>query len=70
MNEEKVKEFMKKVQKTINADERDIATAVENDEPNNEEMQKDVRANTLDSLNYADGKERDEIDEIEALMNV
>ena len=66
VNEEKVKEFMKKVQKTINADERDIATAVENDEPNNEEMQKSVQTNTLDSLNYADGKERDEIDEIEA----
>ena len=54
VNEEKVKEFMKKVQKTINADERDIATAVENDEPNNEEMQKSVQTNTLDSLNYAD----------------
>jgi hypothetical protein len=65
-NGEEVKQFMKKVQETINRDERDIATAVENDEPNNEEMQKDVGAKTLDSLNYADGKQRDEIDKIEA----
>jgi len=41
----------------------DIATAVEADEVNNEEMQKD---DALKNLQYTDGKERDEIDEIEA----
>jgi hypothetical protein len=40
-----------------------IATAIENDEPNNEEMQK---GDKLENLQYADGKERDEIDQIEA----
>jgi hypothetical protein len=40
-----------------------IATAIENDEPNNEEIQK---GDKLENLQYADGKERDEIDEIEA----
>lgn len=41
----------------------DVATAVEADEVNNEEMQKD---DALKNLQYTDGKERDEIDEIEA----
>lgn len=41
----------------------DITTAVEADEVNNEEMQKD---DALKNLQYTDGKERDEIDEIEA----
>ena len=36
-----------------------IATAIENDEVNNEEMQK---ADALENLEYADGKERDEVD--------
>lgn len=36
-----------------------IATAIENDEVNNEEMQK---ADELENLEYSDGKERDEID--------
>ena len=36
-----------------------IATAIENDEVNNEEMQK---ADELENLEYADGKERDEVD--------
>ena len=40
----------------------DIATAIENDEPNNEELEK---ADALEKLNYADGKQRDEIDLIE-----
>ena len=39
-----------------------IATAIENDEPNNKEMQK---GDALENLQYADGKERDEIDLIE-----
>ena len=40
----------------------DIATAaIENDEPNNEELEK---ADALEKLNYADGKQ-DEIDLIE-----
>jgi hypothetical protein len=39
-----------------------IATAIENDEVNNEEMQK---GDSLENLQYADGKERDEIDLIE-----
>ena len=37
----------------------DVATAIENDEVNNEEMQK---SDELENLEYADGKERDEID--------
>ena len=40
-----------------------IATAIENDETNNEEMQK---GDALENLQYADGKERDNVDEIEA----
>jgi len=36
-----------------------IATAIENDEVNNEEMQE---ADELENLEYADGKERDEVD--------
>ena len=36
-----------------------ISTAIENDEVNNEEMQK---ADKLENLEYADGKERDEVD--------
>lgn len=44
-------------------DVEDVATAVEADEVNNEEMQK---GDALENLEYTDGKERDEIDEIEA----
>jgi len=40
----------------------ELATAVENDEVNNEEMQK---GDILQNLEYADGKVRDEIDLIE-----
>ena len=40
-----------------------VATAIENDEVNNEEMQK---GDKLENLQYADGKARDEIDKIEA----
>ena len=36
-----------------------VSTAIENDEVNNEEMQK---ADKLENLEYADGKERDEVD--------
>ena len=55
---------MKKSKKDINdLEKQHIATAIENDEPNNEEMQK---GDALENLQYADGKERDEIDEIEA----
>ncbi len=39
-----------------------IATAIENDEVNNEEMQK---GDALENLEYADGKQRDEIDLVE-----
>ena len=39
-----------------------VATAIENDEVNNEEMQK---ADALENLNYADGKQRDEVDLVE-----
>lgn len=45
-----------------NIEQKDIATAVENDEINNEEAQKEE---VLENLEYADGKERDEIDLIE-----
>lgn len=56
VDKKKTKEFMKKV-------EQHIATAIENDEPNNEEMRK---GDKLKALEYADGKQRDEIDQIEA----
>jgi hypothetical protein len=39
-----------------------VSVGIENDEPNNEEMQK---SDKLENLEYADGKERDEIDKIE-----
>lgn len=55
VDEEKTKEYMEKVQEHI-------ATAVENDEVNNEEMQK---GDILQNLEYADGKVRDEVDLIE-----
>ena len=55
VDEQKTKEYMEKVKKHI-------ATAVENDEPSKEQMQKD---SVLESLKYADGKQRDEIDQIE-----
>jgi len=55
VDEQKTKEYMEKVKKHI-------ATAVENDEPSNEQMQKE---SVLESLKYADGKQRDEIDQIE-----
>jgi hypothetical protein len=40
----------------------DIATAIENDEVNNEEM---AKGDALENLEYADGKERDEVDLVE-----
>lgn len=49
---EKVQEFMEKVEKHL--EENDIITAVENDEVSNEDV--------LKNLEYADGKERDEVD--------
>lgn len=45
-----------------NAEDLHIATAIENDEVNNEEMQK---GDALENLEYADGKERDDVDFIE-----
>ena len=45
-----------------NTEDLHIATAIENDEVNNEEMQK---GDALENLEYADGKERDEVDFIE-----
>ncbi len=42
--------------------EEHLATAVENDEVNNEEM---AKGDALEDLEYADGKERDEVDLIE-----
>ena len=54
-DKEKTKEYMEKVQ-------QHIATAIENDEVNNEEMQK---GDVLAELEYADGKQRDEVDLIE-----
>ena len=53
---EKVQEFMEKVKTHL--ENSHVATAIENDEINNDEA--------LENLQYADGKERDEIDEIEA----
>lgn len=49
------------VEADANQDAEDlyVATAIENDEVNNEEMQK---ADALENLEYADGKERDEVD--------
>ena len=55
-DKEKTKKYMKKVQEHL-------ATAVENDEINNEEANK---VDPMDKLSYADGKERDEIDKKEA----
>jgi len=52
VDEEKTKEYMEKVQEHI-------ATAVENDEVNNEEM---AEGDALENLEYADGKQRDEVD--------
>lgn len=45
-----------------NIEDLHIATAIENDEVNNEEMQK---GDALENLEYADGKQRDEIDLVE-----
>lgn len=42
-----------------NIEDLNVATAIENDEVNNEEMQK---GDALENLEYADGKQRDEID--------
>ena len=42
-----------------NENTEDLSIAVENDEVNNEEMQK---SDELENLEYADGKERDEVD--------
>ena len=55
VDEEKTKEYMEKVQEHI-------ATAVENDEVNNEEV---AKGDALQNLEYADGKQRDEVDLIE-----
>jgi len=52
VDEEKTKEYMEKVQEHI-------ANAVENDEVNNEEM---AKGDALENLEYADGKQRDEVD--------
>jgi hypothetical protein len=56
---EKVQEFMEKVEEHL----KNESIAIENNEVNNGEMQKEDK---LKDLQYADGKERDEIDEIEA----
>lgn len=58
-DKEKTRKYMKKVQEHL-------ATAVENDEINNEEASKSNEADPMDKLSYADGKERDEIDRKEA----
>ena len=58
-DKEKTRKYMKKVQEHL-------ATAVENDEINNEEANKSNEADPMDKLSYADGKERDEIDKKEA----
>jgi len=50
------------VEQPVVEEDLQIATAVEGDEINNEEMQK---GDALENLEYADGKERDEIDLIE-----
>ena len=50
-----------------NAEDLHIATAIENDEVNNEEMQK---GDALENLEYADGKERDDVDFIEEQENI
>jgi hypothetical protein len=42
-----------------NIEDLNVATAIENDEVNNEEMQK---GDALENLEYADGKQRDEVD--------
>lgn len=58
-DKEKTRKYMKKVQEHL-------ATAVENDEINNEEANKSNEADPMNKLSYADGKERDEIDKKEA----
>ena len=58
-DKEKTRKYMKKVQEHL-------ATAVENDEINNEEANKSNETDPMDKLSYADGKERDEIDKKEA----
>jgi hypothetical protein len=55
-------EGQKFVEQPVVEEDLEIATAVEGDEINNEEMQK---GDALENLEYADGKERDEIDLIE-----
>lgn len=47
------------IEADANENAEDLSVAVENDEVNNEEMQK---ADELENLEYADGKERDEVD--------
>jgi len=47
------------IEADANETTEDLSIAVENDEINNEEMQK---ADELENLEYADGKERDEVD--------
>ena len=46
--------------------ESDIAAAIENDEVNNEEIENSNEVDPMERLSYADGKQRDEIDEKEA----
>ena len=55
-------EGQKFVEQPVVEEDLEIATAVEGDEINNEEMQK---GDALENLEYADGKERAEIDLIE-----
>lgn len=54
-----LKEEYVEVDASQDTEDLHIATAIENDEVNNEEMQE---ANELENLEYADGKERDEVD--------
>ena len=55
-------EGQKFVKQPVVEEDLEIATAVEGDEINNEEMQK---GDALENLEYTDGKERDEVDLIE-----
>jgi len=55
-------EGQKFVEQPVVEEDLEIATAVEGDEINNEEMQK---GDALENLEYTDGKERDEVDLIE-----
>ena len=54
-----LKEEFVEVDASQDTEDLHIATAIENDEVNNEDMQK---GDELENLEYADGKERDEVD--------